>query len=170
LLGENTNYVDYLVNLSKEGRTRSFIDLCEINLRNVFSVIYRLMCDNNAARSMTISTFLRAWERIEEYDDKKSFALWIKKLAIINTVLELQKNPRDITLPQNRNNFNNELDFLESLIISLPTNERIIFVLHDLEGYSYEEISTSFVDNMVIDEVRSILIKTRETMMEQLKR
>jgi RNA polymerase sigma-70 factor, ECF subfamily len=170
LLGENTNYVDYLVNLSKEGRTRSFIDLCEINLRNVYSVIYRLICDTNAARSLTILTFLKAWERIEEYDDKKSFALWIKKLAITYSIIEMQTNPRDIALPQNRNKFNSESDFLESLIVSLPTNERIIFVLHDLEGYSYEEISKSFVENMVIDEVRSILIKTRENMMEQLKR
>jgi RNA polymerase sigma-70 factor, ECF subfamily len=170
LLGENTNYVDYLVALSKEGRTRSFIDLCEINVRNVFSVIYRLICDYNTARALTISTFISAWERLGEYDDKKSFALWIKKLAIIYSIIDLKHNPRTAAIQQNKDNFNNDLKFLESLIISLPSTERIIFVLHDLEGYSYDEIAESFTENMVVDEVRSMLIKTRETMMEKLKR
>jgi RNA polymerase sigma-70 factor, ECF subfamily len=170
LIVENTNYVDYLVSLSKEGRTRSFIDLCEINLRNVYSVIYRLICDQKAASSLTIFTFLKAWERIDEYDTNKSFALWLKKMGVIYTILDLKQNPRNAVPHQARNYYKSDLEFLEAIILSLPTNERIIFVLHDLEGYSYEDLSISFADNMVVDEIRSMLIKTREYIVDRLKK
>jgi len=167
---ENTNYVDYLISLSKEGRTRSFIDLCEINLRNVYSAIYRIISDQKAAASLTIFTFLQAWERLDEYDSKTPFAMWLKKLAVIYTILDLKRNPRNNIPLQNKNNFNSSLEFLESVILSLPTNDRIIFVLHDLEGYSYEDISRSFVDNMMVDEIRSVLIQTREYIADKINK
>lgn len=170
MIAENTNFVDYLVSLSKEGRTRSFIDLCEINLRNVYSVVYRIICDHKAASAITIFTFLKAWERLDEYEPAKSFALWLKRLGIIYTILELKQNPRNSVPHRNRGNYKNDVEFLEAVIMSLPTDERIIFVLHDLEGYSYEDISKSFTDNMMVDEIRSALIKTREFIVDKLKK
>jgi RNA polymerase sigma-70 factor, ECF subfamily len=170
LVVENTNYVDYLISLSKEGRTRSFIDLCEINLRNIYSVIFRLICDSKAAASLSIYTFLKAWERLSEYENNTSFALWLKKLAIIYSIIDLNQNPRNIPFPQNKKNIKSDLEFLDAIIASLPPDERIIFVLHDLEGYSYEDIAKSFVENMMVDEIRSKLIKTREYIVDKLNK
>jgi DNA-directed RNA polymerase specialized sigma24 family protein len=58
-------------------------------------------------------------------------------------------------------------DRLENLILKLPVEDRIIFILHDLEGFSYSEINPYFRD-MIIDELKTIVIRTRNYLMENL--
>jgi DNA-directed RNA polymerase specialized sigma24 family protein len=51
--------------------------------------------------------------------------------------------------------------------MALQIDERIIFVLHDLEGYSYKEIR-NFFEELEIDEVKTKLINTREYLMSKI--
>lgn len=164
---ENTNYMEYLIDLSKSGRRRPFIDLCEINLRNVFTVSYRLLSNYDAAQKITLHAFIRAWEKIKDYNGKEAFSTWLKNLAIGYAIDVLQREDIKITRGDNKVKISSEPELLESLIISLPTEDRIIFVLHDLEGYDYREIQNIFKEK-VIDEIKTNLIKTREHLMSKL--
>lgn len=164
---ENTNYVAYLIELSKEGRKKAFFDLCEINLKNVFTVSYRLLSNLDLAKKITLYTFLKAREKITEYDSKISFALWMKNLAVRNSIDKLRMSAATNTQIIQPDDATGELHYLESLINSLPTDDRIIFVLHDLEGYSYKEIN-NFFDEMIEDEIKTKLITSREFLMGKL--
>lgn len=157
----------YLIELSKEGRKKAFFDLCEINLKNVFTVSYRLLFDLDSAKKITLYTFLKAWERIKEYDSKISFAIWLKNLTVRHSIDELRRSAAANTQIIQPDNAKREPHYLESLIISLPTDDRIIFVLHDLEGYSYKEIN-NFFDEMIEDEIKTKLITSREFLMGKL--
>jgi DNA-directed RNA polymerase specialized sigma24 family protein len=50
-----------------------------------------------------------------------------------------------------------ELRLLEQLINSLPDEDRIIFVLHDIEGYDYSEIE-KYLPDLSADELKTKLI------------
>jgi RNA polymerase sigma-70 factor, ECF subfamily len=167
LENENTNYISYLIDLAQSGRPRAFIDLATINLKNVFTVSYRLLADYELAKKNTSKTFFYAWDSIKSFDKGISFPIWIKSLAIQFAIEELSgkvsykpEPPKNLTIHPN-------VERLESLITSLPVIERIIFVLHDLEGFSYREIN-AYLDDMIIDEIETTLIETRTTLMMNL--
>ena len=158
---ENTNYVDYLIELSQNGRKRAFLDLCEINLKNIFTVAYRLSADYEAAKKITLKIFFYGWDNIKDYGSNLPFSLWVKNLTVLYAIREL----RTLTVPKapkkKRESCTSEVEYLESLIMSLPFEERIIFVLHDLEGYTYPEIH-DFINDFSVDEIKTKLINTRE--------
>ncbi|MCX7798520.1 MAG: RNA polymerase sigma factor [Melioribacter sp.] len=165
LISENTNYVNYLIELSQSGRKSAFFDLCEITLKNVFTTIYRLVADYELSKKITKKTFLIAWENIKNYDNKISFLLWLKDIAINISLIEMPKLP-----PRKLDNSilkENKIKKLEKLIMNLDYKRRIIFVLHDLEGYSYEEIS-KYLGNNFIDEIKTLIIETREYLIDEV--
>lgn len=164
---ENTNYILYLVQLSKQGRQQAFFELSGINLNNVFTVSYRLLADIKAAKSFSVKTYLKAWEKIKLFDESESFAQWIKNISISLAIEELFRiNDAGIDdYLKKRKTLG--ITNLEELIITLPVEDRIIFVLHDLERYSYREISSYFPE-MIPDEIKTRLIKTREYLIGKL--
>lgn len=164
---ENTNYVQYLIEFSKEGRRRAFLDLCEINLKNVFTIAYRLLADFETTKKITLKTFLSVWDNIKNYDSKNSFALWIKNLTIGYSINELRHSEVPKSNPKEPCECNSESEYLELQIKSLPVDDRIIFVLHDLEGYSYQEIN-NFFNKYEIDEIKTKLITTRDYLMSKI--
>ena len=158
---DNTNYVEYLIEHSKEGRKRSFIDLCEINLRNVYTIAYRLLSNDDEAQKVTIHTFVKSWERIKEYNGKIPFSIWMKNTAIEYSIRLLNNRDADYAERKRPIKISSGQECLESHILSLPKDDRIIIILHDIEGYSYKEIH-NFFEDLEIDEIKSKLINTRE--------
>jgi len=165
---ENTNYVSYLVDLAKSGRKRAYVELVEINIPNVYSISYRLYSDIEFAKNNSIRTLLKGWEKLNELDAEESFAIWLKKLAVRYAIDEMLRSNLSSADENKVNNINYNLQFLERLINNLPFEERFIFVLHDLEGFSYEEVKL-FFSSLRQDEIKSKLIRTREYLMEQLE-
>jgi DNA-directed RNA polymerase specialized sigma24 family protein len=163
----NTNYVNYLIETSKGGSKRAFFDLCEINLKNIFTISYRLLADYNSTKKITLDTFLGAWDNFKDYDSNVPFAIWIKNLAIRYSINKLRSTSFQIPAVKEKSNYNSESEYLENLIMALQIDERIIFVLHDLEGYSYKEINC-FFEGLEIDEIKTKLINTREYLMSKI--
>lgn len=164
---ENTNYVDYLIELSQVGRKRAFLDLCELNHRNVFTIAYRLVADYETAKNITLKIFFSGWDNIKDYGPNLPFSLWIKKLTISYSINELRRATIPKSTLKEKGKCSSEYEYIESLIMSLPIEERIIFILHDLEGYSYQEIQ-EFLKELEIDEIKTRLINTREYLMSEI--
>lgn len=164
---ENTNYVDYLIELSQNGRKRAFLDLCEINLKNIFTIAYRLAADFETAKKITLKIFFYGWDNIKEYGSNLPFSLWVKNLTILCSIKELKRSTVPNPSPKKKDQCRSEFEYMESLIMSLPLEERIIFVLHDLEGYLYSEIQ-DFLNELSIDEIKTKLINTRGYLMGEV--
>lgn len=163
----NTNYVTYLIELSQAGRKNAFFDLCEINLRGVFTIIYRIYPDIEKAKQITLKTFLIAWDSISSLNTKRPYLRWLKNLAVRTAIRELSKSGEPLAPVLEKTIYANEHERVENLIINLPNFDRIIFVLHDLEGYDYEEIK-EFLADMSTDEIKTKLIEIRERLMRNL--
>ncbi len=158
---ENTTYINYLIEISKSGRQRGFLDLCEIILPNVFTVVFRLVNDTDLAKRITTRTLVNAWDEMKDFDIRQSFVDWIKNEAILFSIEELSKNTMLFQISIEKSKKDPEAKDLDSLIMSLPPMSRVIFVLHDLEGYSYTEI-VRFFPEFIEDELKTNLIQTRQ--------
>jgi RNA polymerase sigma-70 factor (ECF subfamily) len=164
---ENTTYLNYLIEISKTGRQRGFLDLCQITLPNVYTTILRLMNNLETAKTVTVKTYLTAWKEIKNFNEKIPLIIWLKNIAI-NLAMEELSVRHFVTQKETTTEENlSELEILERAIQNLPFEERIVFVLHDLEGYSFNEIKTFFPDS-IIDELKTNLTNARNILIEKL--
>jgi RNA polymerase sigma-70 factor (ECF subfamily) len=139
------------VALAAAGDRRAFERLYLINVGRIYSVCVRMVGDRGRAEELTQDVFVRAWDKLQLFRGESSFATWLHRLAI-NVVLNARKAER-----RTRSRFEEpELDAIpcrtsaigagelldiEQAIALLPPRARMVFVLHDIEGFKHEEIA-----------------------------
>lgn len=169
LAEENTTYINYLIEISKSGRQRGYLDLCEIVTPNIFTVVYRLVDNLEMAKKLTVKALMQGWVEIKTLNPNKPFVEWIKNIAIIYSMEKLIEKNLIVPMVLEQNDFDSAGNDLESAIKNLPAMNRVIFVLHDLEGYSYQEINRFFPE-LIYDELKTNLIQTRQHLIGSITR
>jgi RNA polymerase sigma-70 factor, ECF subfamily len=109
------------------------------------------------ARELTQDTFVRAWEALPRFRADASITTWLHRIAV-NAMLERNRGERRRTARVSLADDDEDGDALVSGVVlapdvataidleraigALPPGVRRAFVLHDVEGYTHEEIAT----------------------------
>jgi RNA polymerase sigma-70 factor (ECF subfamily) len=110
--------------------------------------------DLDRAQDYTQETFIKAFDRLREFRGEAALSTWLGSIAISITLNGLRKVRRareretnlDDVAPIGRVTRQADPDLKERLaraIDDLPDGYRTVFVMHDVEGYTHEEIATS---------------------------
>lgn len=127
--------------------------LYEAHVDRVFRLVYRMAGDLDRARDYTQETFIRAFRKLEDFRGESALSTWIGSIAISITLNGLRKVRRamerevelDHSLAAGRTTPEAEPDLKERLaqaIEELPEGYRAVFLMHDVEGYTHQEIGT----------------------------
>jgi RNA polymerase sigma-70 factor, ECF subfamily len=128
--------------------------LYDAHVDRVFRLAYRMAGDMDRAQDYTQETFIRAFSRLRDFRGEAALSTWLGSIAISVTLNGLRKvrrqNEREVALddavPAGRGRREAEPDLKERLnraIDNLPDGYRAVFVMHDVEGYTHEEIASS---------------------------
>lgn len=128
--------------------------LYDAHVDRVFRLVYRMAGDLDRAQDYTQETFIRAFSRLAEFRGEAALSTWLGSIAISVTLNGLRKlrrrNEREVALedgmPVGRFSSPADPDLksrLAQAIDDLPDGYRAVFVMHDVEGYTHEEIGTS---------------------------
>lgn len=120
----------------------------------VFRLVYRISGDLDQAQDYTQETFIRAFTRLREFRGEAALSTWLGSIAISIALNGLRKvrrlEQREVALDEmpslSRVNREAEPDLktrLAQAIDRLPDGYRAVFVMHDVEGYTHEEIASS---------------------------
>ena len=144
----------------------------------VHALCLRMTGDRGEAEELTQDVFVRAWERLPGFRGESAFATWLHRLAV-NVVLERARGDRrrerrvepthDLAAlsPAAGGSPDERMD-LEDAIAQLPPGIRLVFVLHDVEGYRHYEIAR--LTGGAVGTMRSQLHRARQLLMEALGR
>ena len=144
--------VSTLVRRAAGGDIAAFEQLYRDHVGRVHGAILRLVgMDRARAEELTQDAFVRAWQKLSSFRHESAFSTWMHRLGI-NTALMDLRGRRD---EENMDNAALELAAggdvpfcaaergdLERAVSNLPPRARAVLVLHDVEGWKHEEIST----------------------------
>ncbi len=143
-----------LIERSRQGEHIAFRELYEANVDRIYRLTYRMAGDDDLARDFTQESFVRAYEKLDQFRGDASFSTWLHSIAVSVTLTGLRKiqrhRKRERTLEETpyltASATTPEPDLgrrLKDAIDGLPELYRTVFLMHDLEGYSHNEIATA---------------------------
>jgi len=118
------------------------------------SVAFRYKNNEEDAKSLAISSFLKVLKNIEKYSVEIPFEAWIKRISINNAIDDFRKNRRrkdiieyndEIKFEKNYTINEYELEInaeeLNDMLFLLPKATNVVFNLFAIDGFSHKEIS-----------------------------
>ncbi|HZI41952.1 MAG TPA: sigma-70 family RNA polymerase sigma factor [Gemmatimonadaceae bacterium] len=128
--------------------------LYDAHVDRIYRLVYRMAGDGDLAEDFTQDTFIRAFERLNQFRGDSSLATWLHSIAVSVTLNGMRKVKR-IGL---RTTDLEETPLLASEARDLPPDLRTrlfqaidalseklrpVYIMHDIEGYTHEEIGES---------------------------
>jgi RNA polymerase sigma-70 factor, ECF subfamily len=145
---------------AKAGDAVAFEALYAMHKRRVYSLCLRMVSNTAEAEDLAQEAFLQLFRKIATFRGESAFSTWLHRLSVNVVLMHLRKKGlNEVSLdelmePQQEDGPKKDVGAkdnvlagsidrvnLERCIESLPPGYRIIFVLHDIEGYEHNEIA-----------------------------
>jgi RNA polymerase sigma-70 factor (ECF subfamily) len=118
--------------------------------KKFFAICLRYIKDRDLAEDVLVESFMKIFEKINQFESKGSFEGWMKRIIVTQALLTLRNN-KNLNMEVNMENVSDlsnhhyelkhlEADELMDLVEVLPTGYRTVFNLYAIEGYSHAEI------------------------------
>jgi RNA polymerase sigma-70 factor (ECF subfamily) len=129
-------------------------ELYDANVDRVYRLTYRMVGDADLAADYTQETFIRVFDRLSTFRGEAALSTWITSIAISvvyngqRKVKRLAAREADLdeahATPTSERSAEPDLKLrLREAIDRLPHGYRTVFLMHDVEGYTHEEIGTA---------------------------
>jgi len=147
--------------LAQAGDHRAFAELYALHKRRIYSLCLRMVGNSGEAEDLTQEAFLQLHRKIATFRGDSAFSTWLHRMAVNVVLMRLRKKGLSlISLDEAMEPVSEErpgrtfgapdlslagaIDrmALERAVADLPAGYRLIFVLHDIEGYEHNEIAS----------------------------
>jgi len=167
----------------RAGDALAFEELVRSYQHRVFGVAYRMLGNGSEAEEIAQETFLRAHRSLADFRGDAKLSTWLYAIASRLCLTRLGSRERLMTrqgetgllrLPHDAMGPDAELEqsemeaALHRAIDELPDDRRIVVVLRDIEGLSYEEIAEAL--DIELGTVRSRLHRARMDLKDKMER
>ncbi len=154
-----------LVQLFIEGESFRFNELVQRYGPRLLNFIYRVIGDRERSEDLVQETFVRVYRHIKRFDQDKKFSTWVYTIASNLAKNELRNRTRNPliyfqSLVKEWEDDRRPLEFADrsyrpddlfrkrylrelvnQAVEQLPEHHKIVFILRETEGKSYEEIA-----------------------------
>jgi RNA polymerase sigma-70 factor (ECF subfamily) len=173
--------------LAQAGDHHAFAQLYAQHKRRIYSLCLRMVGNAAEAEDLTQEAFLQLHRKIATFRGDSAFSTWLHRMAINVVLMRLRKKGLSLIsldeamepAPEERPGrsfgapdltLTGSIDrlALERAVANLPAGYRLIFVLHDIEGYEHNEIASML--DCSIGNSKSQLHKARLKLRDALRK
>ena len=168
-----------MVERALDGDESASRQLYDAHVDRVFRLSYRMTGEEDLARECTQEAFIRAFERLHQFRGDAALSTWLHSITVSVTLNALRKLKRtrgreveldvELDAAHSARPRRAEPDLKERLhaaIDGLPDIYRTVFVMHDVEGYTHEEIGDTLAVATGTSKAR--LFRARRMLREEL--
>ncbi len=140
-MSSDNKFVRSLIENAKQGNNAAIEQLFQMNLGKIYAFALRLTANKSLAETITKETFIEAWKKMNLVRSDASFLKWLSAITVYQTMDSLRSKKNKTKIDHYELRELESKDELDKHIFDLPDQERMIFVLNRIEGYTIEEIS-----------------------------
>jgi RNA polymerase sigma-70 factor (ECF subfamily) len=178
-----------LISKAKNGDAQAFNALAELYSRRIYNIGLRMLGDSEDAADMAQEVLIKIYRYLGSFRGESAFSTWVYRISV-NSCRDALRNAyrkkemvfsdfadeqeqtavfevEDISaVPENLYLEAEASDYLLGLIQSLNPKYRLVIVLRELSGLSYQEIADAA--NISIGTVKSRLSRARIALAEKI--
>ncbi len=178
-----------IIRQCRAGDSSGFDLLVREHYTRAYNTAFRMLGDADSAADATQAAFVRAFCSLGSFRGDSSFSTWLYRIVAnvcLDELRESARQPTSLTLvtdddegPQERSIPDQAADpareatrherqaLVHQALQRLAPEHRIVLVLYDLNGFSYQEVADAL--NMPLGTVKSRLSRARNALKEELK-
>lgn len=163
-----------LVREARAGDGSAFGELVRRHQARVLGLCAAMLRDPGRAEDAAQDVFLKAYRSLGAFRGESSFATWLHRIAANRCLDLLRAESRREALPLEAAEArpapspdSEGRDLLERALAALPPDYRLILVLREVQGLSYEEAAEAM--ECSLDSVKARLRRAREALEERLR-
>jgi len=179
-----------LVHSAKRGEIPAFEELVRRHTKRVFAVAQHITRSREDAEEVSQETFLRAFLRLCDFEEKAQFSTWLTRIAVNAALTSVARSSRDKVVfheeqewesvsapeqiqdwrlnPEQLYSQSQLREILRQALEALPQAYGTVFILRDVQGFSISE--TAAVLELSIPTVKTRLFRARLQLRESLSK
>jgi RNA polymerase sigma-70 factor (ECF subfamily) len=174
----------------RAGDREEFSRLVDAYSGSIYRLALKMLGIPSDAEDVLQNTFMKAFQHLKDFEGRSSLSTWLYRIASNEALMLLRKQRPEITLSDAAPEDNNDGDYfpaqfidwrnlpedeflssesqaaMNSAVQHLPENQRIVFILRDIEGLSIQE--TGEVLTLSAAAVKTRLLRARLRLREEL--
>ena len=170
-IDQNQSTERELIRLAGDGDAHAIRTLYDRYAPRVYAVVRRIAGDDDLAQDYAQEAWIRAIRALPTFRGDSRFSTWLHRIAVNAALQALRKTetrrkregPKPVAVPiapAHRDSLLRQR--LERALDGLPEGMRQVLILHDVEGYTHEEIAN--VLGVTSGTSKSQLFKARSKM------
>ena len=176
-----------LVDKSKNGDMDAFSELISSYEKKIYNIALRMIGNREDAYDIAQEVCIKIYKNINSFKENSSFNTWVYRITSNVCIDEIRKRKYAIpltmvkdpptefeipiespnSLPEDIIERKEKIEDIKKCIIELSPEYRIMIILRDVRGHSYEEISN--ILNLNMGTVKSRLSRARTILKDKLK-
>lgn len=179
-----------LIAKSQQGDLMAFEQLIIKYEKKVYTIAYKYMGNHEDASDLAQEAFIKAFQAIKGFRSDASFGTWVGRIAANKCLDELRKKKRyqvtsldaDVALdegsvkkelpsgeasPEAVLQDKEEAEYLQGLIEEMKPEYKMVIILRELEGYSYDEIAQKL--DCSLGTIKSRISRARKYLKERIE-
>lgn len=179
-----------LVHSAKRGEIAAFEELVRRHTKRVFAVAQHITRSREDAEEVSQETFLRAFLRLCDFEEKAQFSTWLTRIAVNAALTTVARSSRDKVVSRDERGWEGPSipehvpdwrlnpeqlysqsqlrEILRQALEDLPQAYSTVFILRDVQGFSISE--TAAVLELSIPTVKTRLFRARLQLRESLSK
>ncbi len=140
-----------LVQQCRSGDGKAFEALVTRYERPIFNAAYRMLDSLDDARDVTQTVFLKAFEKLDSFDEHYRFYSWIYRIALNESInllngrkpgsSAIEEQPSDWKSPEESVRSSQTCERVQEALMMVSSEYRSVIVLKHFMGCSYSDIS-----------------------------
>ena len=147
--------IDQDAQLAAQGDMEAFEEIYRRHYKRVYSICLRMVRNAPQAEDLTQEVFIQLFRKLHTFRGDSSFTTWLHRLTVNQVLMHFRRRvvksekitedgstPVRIVSGTENPSRMSVIDriALNQAIAQLPPGYRMVFILHDLEGYEHDQI------------------------------
>ncbi len=176
--------INTLIIFAQQGDMKALEELIRRVQKNIFTMFSYLTNKRQDVADLTQEALLKMAKGIEKLKDPKKFKPWLNQIVTNLFYDYIKKHGKEKQIEPDENKlleikdkigcepgekclFSEMEKLIKAALLSLPENLRIVIILREYEGLSYEDISR--ITNTTLGTVKSRISRARLKLQEELR-